>query len=63
MGFSLLAGWWGVPFGVVLTPVQLVRNAIALMRSSKRPSADFARLMRLDLARRLAQDGGTAAGS
>jgi hypothetical protein len=63
MGFSLLAGWWGVPFGLVLTPVQLVRNAIGLMQSSKRPSADFERLMRLELARRTAQDAEAAAGS
>jgi hypothetical protein len=63
MGFSLLVGWWGVPFGLVLTPVQLVRNAIALVQSNKRPSADFERLMRLELARRTAQDAGAAAGS
>ncbi len=63
MGFSLLAGWWGVPFGLILTPVQLVRNAIALLQSDKRPSADFERLMRLELARRTAQDAGAAAGS
>jgi hypothetical protein len=51
MALLLLVGWWGVPFGLVLTPVQLVRNVIALMQSSKQPSADFARLMRLELAR------------
>ena len=62
MGFSLLAGWVG-PFGLILVPVQLVRNAIALMQSNRRPSADFERLMRLELARRTAQDAGAAAGS
>jgi hypothetical protein len=63
MALLLLVGWWGVPFGLVLTPVQLVRNVIALMQSSKRPSADFERLMRLELARRIAQGGEAAAGS
>ncbi len=63
MGFSLLAGWWGAPFGLVLTPVQLVRNAIALMQSGKRPSADFERLMRLELARQVTQGNEAAAGS
>jgi hypothetical protein len=27
---SLVAGWWGFPWGLVLTPVQVVRNIISL---------------------------------
>lgn len=53
IGLSLLVGWWGVPFGLVFTPVQLIRNVIALMQSNRGPSADFQRLMRLEFARRL----------
>ena len=27
---SALLGWWGIPFGIILTPVQIIKNAIAL---------------------------------
>ncbi len=30
---SLLFGWWGFPWGLVLTPVQLLRNAAAILTS------------------------------
>src|SRR5689334_7620480 len=38
---SLLLGWWGVPAGLVLTPIQVVRNVIGLLRmpDPSRPSA------------------------
>ncbi len=29
---NLLLGWWGVPFGVIWTPMALVRNAKAMQR-------------------------------
>jgi hypothetical protein len=29
---NLLLGWWGVPFGVIWTPMALVRNAKAIHR-------------------------------
>jgi hypothetical protein len=29
--FSLLAGWWGIPWGFLLTPVQLARNVGGLI--------------------------------
>ena len=29
---NLLLGWWGVPFGVVWTPMALARNAKAMQR-------------------------------
>ena len=32
-GRSLLLGWWGVPFGLVMTPVQVVRNVAGNLRS------------------------------
>ncbi len=28
----LLLGWWGLPLGLVVTPVQLIRNVLALLR-------------------------------
>jgi hypothetical protein len=53
LALSLVAGWWGVPFGLVLTPVQIVRNLIALTWPNDRPSADFRRAMLFELAHRL----------
>jgi hypothetical protein len=29
---NLLLGWWGVPFGVIWTPIALARNAKAMQR-------------------------------
>ena len=26
--FSLIAGWWGIPFGIILTPVVLITNEL-----------------------------------
>ncbi len=30
---SFLLGWWGVPFGLIITPVQIVMNIFAMLRS------------------------------
>jgi hypothetical protein len=37
---SLLGGWWGFPWGLVMTPVQIVRNVAVLIKppSPNRPS-------------------------
>ena len=29
--FSLLLGWWGVPFGLLWTPVQIARNVLGMV--------------------------------
>lgn len=29
--FSAIAGWWGFPWGLLMTPVQLVRNLVAMI--------------------------------
>lgn len=31
---TLLAGWWGIPFGIVLTPFYLIRNVIGGEKST-----------------------------
>ena len=53
LGFSLIAGWWGVPFGFVVTPIQIVRNIIALLDNSTGPSRRFQQVIKIDLARKL----------
>ncbi|MDI9239559.1 hypothetical protein QLQ15_11655 [Lysobacter sp. LF1] len=38
---TLLAGWWGIPFGLIMTPVATITNVVHLIRSHTRskPSA------------------------
>ena len=50
--FSLLLGWWGFPWGVLITPMQLARNLIALARTPDpaAPSEGMEKLLRLGMA-------------
>jgi hypothetical protein len=50
---SLLVGWWGVPFGLIITPIQVLRNVMAMSRLSDETSPRLARSARLQLAERL----------
>ena len=54
LGFSLLFGWWGFPWGLVMTPVQVGRNIFGLLRhyDPYRPSPELERIARLQLANR-----------
>ena len=53
---SLVAGW-GFPWGLILTPVQIVRNLIGMSRSYDpyRPSPQLESAVRLMLASQIAQ--------
>lgn len=60
---SLLAGWWGIPWGLVMTPVQIGRNIVGMTRSydAYQPSPELENVVRLAIASRLveqAQAGG-----
>ena len=50
--FSLLLGWWGFPWGILMTPVQISKNLFGLMRAPDpgQPSAALAQMVRLDMA-------------
>ena len=49
--YCLFLGWWGVPWGFILTPVQIVRNIAGLFGgSSPAPSKQLAGLVRLQMA-------------
>lgn len=50
--YSLLLGWWGIGFFV--TPLQIGRNVIGMLRTDDRPSGDLNRFARLQLANELA---------
>lgn len=51
---SLFLGWWGVPWGILMTPVQLVKNIIAMLRPPKTdaPSQDLKDSARMMIAQR-----------
>ena len=50
--FSLAFGWWGFPWGLIWTPIQVIRNLAALMRAedSTVPSPELVSIVRLQLA-------------
>lgn len=49
--YSAALGWWGLPWGLVVTPVQVGRNLAAVFRGAPpAPSDAFRRLVRLQLA-------------
>lgn len=49
----LLLGWWGIPWGILLTPVQFFRNVIGCFRQGPdpgRPSEELKQHIRMHLA-------------
>jgi hypothetical protein len=56
LAYSALLGWWGFPFGFILTPIQIIRNVVGLADSSDRshPSVRLQNLLKLNLARQVA---------
>jgi hypothetical protein len=52
--FSLFCGWWGVPWGLIITPMQIFRNIRAMWRKSDSsgPSSDLRTLIQLEIGRR-----------
>ena len=49
---SLVAGWWGFPWGLIFTPVQIVRNLGGLFNGPEpmKPSAQLEKLVRMNVA-------------
>jgi len=58
LAFTSLFGWWGMPWGLIFTPVQIVRNLRALLASINPdgPSNELVQMVRSDLSSRLAHD-------
>ena len=52
---SLLFGWWGFPWGLIITPVQIARNIIGICSApnATRPSPQLEKLVRLHIATQL----------
>jgi hypothetical protein len=57
MFFSLLLGWWGFPWGLFITPVQVVRNLAGLVggQDPSKPSEQLEKMLRLELAANIVQ--------
>jgi hypothetical protein len=54
---SLVVGWWGIPWGIVMTPVQIIRNLVGMTRAPGiEPSPELEKITRT----MLAQSGGPA---
>lgn len=62
---SLLLGWWGFPFGLIITPIQISRNLWGLVRNPRdsRPSPELESLVRLNLAMESSEFRGKASKS
>ncbi|MEO1999580.1 MAG: hypothetical protein ABGZ17_30415 [Planctomycetaceae bacterium] len=52
--FSSLLGWWGFPWGVIVTPIQILRNFIGMLfpPHPDHPSDQLQDLLRVELAER-----------
>ena len=53
--FTALFGWWGFPFGLIVTPAQLIKNGIELTRlpSENEPSEALQHMVKLKIGRAL----------
>ncbi len=64
--FCLFLGWWSVPEGILLTPVQIVCNlweiCASARRDQSRPSEQLKGQIRLDLATRFLAEQNQSAG-
>src|SRR5438045_7177655 len=51
--FSLFLGWWGFPWGLIMTPVQIARNIAAMAKSAgTEASPELEKAVRISLASR-----------
>lgn len=53
--FSLFFGWWGFPWGLIMTPVQVVRNISSILTASDpiKPSDKLENIVRVSIASQL----------
>jgi hypothetical protein len=49
---SLVAGWWGFPWGLIFTPIQISRNIAGMMKGPDpaKPSAQLEKMVRMSIA-------------
>lgn len=56
---SVFLGWWGFPWGLIMTPVQIIKNVIGMVRKPdpERPSPALMQQARMMMAWQLMQKG------
>jgi hypothetical protein len=56
--FSVVLGWWGIPWGLLFTPVQVGRNIVALAKGPDpgKPSAQLEKMVRMNIVARAASE-------
>jgi len=56
--FSVLLGWWGFPWGLLVTPLQIGRNILGFFQTPDpaTPSPALEKMLRLQLAAQVVQD-------
>lgn len=61
--FSLVLGWWGLPWGLLLTPIQTGRNIAGLISppDPSKPSAQLEKTLRMNIASQALQQSAQAA--
>jgi hypothetical protein len=49
---TLVFGWWGFPWGIIYTPIQIGRNVAAILRGDETTTAssELEQLVRLNMA-------------
>jgi hypothetical protein len=59
LAFSLFCGWWGFPWGLILTPVQVTRNIVAMCGGpdSSQPSVDLRKIVQINLGQQMLASG------
>ena len=56
---SLVAGWWGFPWGLIMTPIQFGRNVVGIMGSDTGgPSPQLEKMVRTMIAAAMVQRAG-----
>lgn len=58
IAYSFVLGWWGIPLGLLATPIQILRNVFGLLfpPGSNKPSAKLENMLRLQLAAQRLKD-------
>lgn len=53
--FSLFLGWWGFPWGLIVTPIQIMRNLVGLLRQPdpSKPSHQLRRLIQIHIGKQM----------
>ena len=61
---STLLGWWGFPWGIIMTPVQIIKNIFGMIKKPDpaRPSAQLMQQARMMIATQAVKDGPRSVG-